>query len=553
MRRNLKVCMFLILMLAAVFAIKKPAKADVPQYKDVNYAVVKVNSVTNGIVNFEVTYDGQALVRDQNYRLSLCEVFPNGNYYTVNIRITGIGSGGFVGSKFETVCFESGKTPVTVHNNYGTLVVGKTTNLAASGGTGNYKYSSEMPSIATVDPNTGAVTGIAPGLALIKVTDTVSNASTTAFIPVNNSNITANNFQYFYSKRHNYTGYKIKPNVTVYGVTNAGLFTLKRNVDYVVTYSKNKKVGIATMKITGINRYSGSVKMNFKIKKTRVPLSGYIRRDELYAGQSTKIVIDPATKAGRKLVFKSSNTKVAKVKSNGKVKGVGPGTATITVKAKANKYAKASKIKFKVYVHSNGTKITSLKADKQSDGSYSINIKWKRYSDVDGYQIYWKRAGNSGFKDIQDERIGSATMTRCRANTTYYIAIRTFWYDDVNGDGKEEKVYSPWSSQKSVKTAAAKPSTPTLNSVTNPSGTRNIHVTWDPIKSCDGYQVEYKNLGTGYVGYHVVNSGSAGSTTITALTAGSSYSIRIRSYVSENGTIYSDWSGSKTVTVVGEN
>ncbi len=549
MRRSLKVCMFIILMLAAVFAVKKPAKADVPQYQDVNYAVVKVNSVTNGIVNFDVTYDGQPLVRNQHYRLTLCDVITNGSDYTVSISVSGIGSAGYVGSQFQQVSFKAGNIPVTVHNPYGTLVVGKGTSLTASGGSGNFKYTSKTPSIASVDPNTGVAVGLNTGVAQIMVTDTVSNASTTAFIPVNNSDLNANNLQYFYSKNQKYTGSKVKPNVTVYGATNCGLFTLKRNVDYVVTYSKNKKVGTGTMKITGINRYSGSVKRNFKIKRSKVQLSGYIRNDEIYAGQSTKIVIDSLTKAGRKIVYSSSNTKVAKVSSNGRVKGVGPGTAIITVKAKESKYVKASKIKFKVYVHSNGTKITKLTAEKQSDGSYSINIQWKRYKDVDGYQIYWSRPGNSGFKDINDERIGSATMTHCRANSVYSIRIRTFWYDEVNG--KEQKIYSPWSSEKSVKTAAAKPGTPSLTSVSNPSGTRNVYVTWNTVKSCDGYQVEYKNLTTGYVGYHPVNSGSAGSTTITALTAGASYSIRVRSFFNDNGTIYSDWSDSKTVSVAG--
>ncbi len=65
-----------------------------------------------------------------------------------------------------------------------------------------------------------------------------------------------------------YSGKKIKPTPTVkcFGVT------LVRNRDYKITYSKCKNVGTATVKITGMGTYSGTIKKTFKIrpKSTKV-------------------------------------------------------------------------------------------------------------------------------------------------------------------------------------------------------------------------------------------------------------------------------------------
>ncbi len=64
-------------------------------------------------------------------------------------------------------------------------------------------------------------------------------------------------------KTYTYTGKAIKPKVTV---TYAGK-TLKKGTDYKVSYSKNKNVGKATIKVKGIGSYTGTVKSKFKIQE----------------------------------------------------------------------------------------------------------------------------------------------------------------------------------------------------------------------------------------------------------------------------------------------
>ncbi len=63
------------------------------------------------------------------------------------------------------------------------------------------------------------------------------------------------------SKKYKYTGKAIKPAVKV----TLGGVTLKKGTDYTVSYKSNKKVGTATITITGKGSYKGTVKKTFKI------------------------------------------------------------------------------------------------------------------------------------------------------------------------------------------------------------------------------------------------------------------------------------------------
>ncbi len=68
--------------------------------------------------------------------------------------------------------------------------------------------------------------------------------------------------------KYTYTGKAIKPKVTV----KLGAKTLKAGTDYTVAYKANKKIGKATVTVTGKGAYKGTVAKSFKIvpKKTGV-------------------------------------------------------------------------------------------------------------------------------------------------------------------------------------------------------------------------------------------------------------------------------------------
>ena len=87
------------------------------------------------------------------------------------------------------------------------------------------------------------------------------------------------------------------------------------------------------------------------------------------------------------------------------------------------------------------TKITSLKGQDAT-----ITIKWKKKSNITGYQIQYST--NSNFKNnnkiikIKNAKTISKKITKLKAAKKYYVRIRTY----------KGKKYSKWSKVKSIKT-----------------------------------------------------------------------------------------------------
>ncbi|MDR0197385.1 MAG: fibronectin type III domain-containing protein [Oscillospiraceae bacterium] len=66
-----------------------------------------------------------------------------------------------------------------------------------------------------------------------------------------------------------YTGKSLKPSVTV----KDGSKTLKSGTDYALSYSKNKNIGKASVKITGKGNYTGSKTVTFKVVPKKAAIS----------------------------------------------------------------------------------------------------------------------------------------------------------------------------------------------------------------------------------------------------------------------------------------
>ncbi|MDD6069771.1 MAG: leucine-rich repeat protein [Clostridiales bacterium] len=127
-----------------------------------------------------------------------------------------------------------------------------------------------------------------------------------------------------------YSGEEITPEVVVTKNDN----TLKKNEDYTVAYSKNISAGTATVTITGIDQYSGTMEKTFEIipfdvKDCDVKLAS---AEEIYTGSE----IMPAVTVNRK----AANDKyVALEKTDYTVScenNVNVGTATVTITGKGN-------------------------------------------------------------------------------------------------------------------------------------------------------------------------------------------------------------------------
>lgn len=85
---------------------------------------------------------------------------------------------------------------------------------------------------------------------------------------------------------YSYNGKAQTPDVTVTLNDNE----LEKNTDYRIDYVNNQNAGTATINITGIGRYEGSVSKNFTIAKKAVTVSGIKAQGKIYDGTAKNIL-----------------------------------------------------------------------------------------------------------------------------------------------------------------------------------------------------------------------------------------------------------------------
>ena len=149
-------------------------------------------------------------------------------------------------------------------------------------------------------------------------------------------------------------------------------------------------------------------------------------------------------KSSTKVAYKSSDTKICRVDSKGKVLVKGPGKATITVKAKKSAIREEGTIEVTVIIK---PKKMSIKSAYCRYGR--MEVRWDPCSDVDGYELGWSRDASfkieAGKKAIiNNSKADHHRFKNVPGGTTLYVRIRSF----IIVDGK--KVYSMWSLNKSV-------------------------------------------------------------------------------------------------------
>ncbi|WP_418620625.1 cellulase family glycosylhydrolase [Ruminococcus sp.] len=124
-----------------------------------------------------------------------------------------------------------------------------------------------------------------------------------------------------------FTGKAITQNVTV----KVGSTVLKNGTDYTVSYSNNKKVGKATVKITGKGKYGGVITKTFKINPAKQEIQKLTAKSKAFfvdwaqKGSATRYEIQYATNSkftGAKKVTitnnKTDKTTVSKLSANKK-------------------------------------------------------------------------------------------------------------------------------------------------------------------------------------------------------------------------------------------
>ena len=238
---------------------------------------------------------------------------------------------------------------------------------------------------------------------------------------------------------YTYNGTPRTPSITV----RDGGSLLREGTDYTTAYKNNTNAGTATVTITGKGSYTGTVSKNFTIRKVAQKFASYTKSySKPYGSKAFKL--NAKLKAGNgKLSYKTSNAKVAAIKS-GKVTIKGTGAATITVQAaETANYSKAS-IKITIKAAPAQQKIKSIKAVK----GRKLKLAWKKDTRADGYQIQYStdKKFKKGVKTltVKKNKTISKTISKLAKGKAYYVRVRS--YKNAKISGKTQKLTGAWSS-----------------------------------------------------------------------------------------------------------
>lgn len=242
-----------------------------------------------------------------------------------------------------------------------------------------------------------------------------------------------------------YTGKAIKPSVSV----KVGSTKLKKDQDYTVKYSNNKKAGTATVTISGIANYTGTAKTTFKIvdkvSNVKASSAGY---------NSIKLSWNKLSNATGYKIYRAD-------KKDGKYKCIktisDKGTITYTDKKltiNKNYYYKVAP--YKSSTIGKKSRVVSAKPSlakpksvaATAKGSKTVNISWKKVSGASGYEVYRADSKKGTYKKVATIKKGSTVSyknKKLKKGTTYYYKVRA--YRTVG----KKKVYSGYSSVVSAK------------------------------------------------------------------------------------------------------
>ena len=177
--------------------------------------------------------------------------------------------------------------------------------------------------------------------------------------------------------------------------------------------------------------------------------------------------------------------------------------------------------------------ITKVTTDAQY-ASKAIKVNFTGKNATKGYKISYRIAGGQ-WKTVKTTNKSSYTIKNLKQGKLYQVKVA-----GINKDGKTGK-YSTIRYRYLAKT------TPKVTS----TKTKTMKVTWSKVSGATGYRIIYsKNSNMSNAKTYTVKSGSKTSATISGLTKGKTYYVRIRPLKKYSGATYVGMrSAKKTVKV----
>ena len=283
------------------------------------------------------------------------------------------------------------------------------------------------------------------------------------------------------------------------------------SANYDVSYSNNINAGTATVIVTGKGNYSGTITKTFTINQTKINSAAVTVATQTYTGKA--LTPAPTVKIDNTTLKKGTDYKVT-YSNNTNV-----GTAKVTITGQGN-YTGTTTKTFKI-----DAKSTSKLTTKLSATSYVYNGKAKT-------PTVTVKDGTKTLKKGTDYTVTYKNNTKPGQAT---VIIKS----KGNYSGTLTKIFT------------IKPKKATLKTVTSPK-TKQLKTTWAKDTTATGYQIQYSTSSKFTSGNKTktITKYSTTSATISSLTKGKTYYVRIRAYKTVGKTkVYGAYSTVKKVKI----
>ncbi len=303
---------------------------------------------------------------------------------------------------------------------------------------------------------------------------------------------------------------------------------LELDTDYTIKYKNNINVGTATITVTGIDNYTGTIIRTFSIKAKKI------------GGTTAKLTATAYSYTG------NAKTPSVTIKDNGKIleknkdytvsykNNKAIGTATVTATGKGN-YTGTKILTFKI----NPAKVNSLKQSAVYS-TKSIKMSWAKVTGAAGYTVYRSATKNGDYKLIKTVTTNTCTNSGLYPGQSYYYKVRA--YKTVNG----QKIHGAFSD---IKCMVTKPSeSPYIYLV---AVNKQVEIMWTSVLGVDGYEIYMSTSKNGTFTKIKTANLAAVNYTKKGLKKGQKYYFKARTYKT-NGAgvkVYSKWSNVRAVTI----
>ncbi len=221
--------------------------------------------------------------------------------------------------------------------------------------------------------------------------------------------------------------------------------------DFVASYTNNKKAGKATVEISGIGNYDGSISKYFYIHPAKVKGLSFKSATKSSVKISWKKSETASGYAVLRATSKSGKYKTLKIIESSKTlnytdKTVGAGKTYYykVIAFKTVSSVRYTSVSSEILKTVSAPKAPKIKSNSNKSGKKAY-LSWSKASGSSGYKVYMSTKKSSGFKAVYTGSKISFTKKSLKKKKTYYFKIKA--YKTIGS----KKIYSEYSKRVSIK------------------------------------------------------------------------------------------------------